>query len=222
MRNEDQAMNDMNNNSENIDKDTLISLVVDEQASDADWVQLRTLGEKDASVWRDLAEAQHEHAELCRALESAIAVADGVEAPVEHYIETRFTNRLRVVATWGGWAVAAVLVLAFIKNPGLAGPATQGNQANLAGPLLGDVTPDEALQRYIDEGRRTGQVLEEIPERVLVDTRSLGEGLGVEVIFIRQIKERVHVQTLYRPGQDEFGRHISMPIKFKPKPSDPI
>jgi hypothetical protein len=222
---EDQTMDRTNKTNgdaanDRIDRDLLISRAIDEQASDDDWAQLRRLSETDATVWRDLAEAQHEHAELSRALEGAIAVADEIDAPVEHFVQTRFANRLRVVATWGGWAVAAVLVLAMVRNPNLSNEVT--NTAGLAGPRLGEVTPDQALQRYIDEGRRTGQVLEEIPERVLIETRPVAGGDGVEVIFIRQFIERTRVHTLYRTGQDEYGRWISLPIEMKAKASDPL
>lgn len=210
----------MDNTTENNDLDLLISRVVDEQASDDDWALLRRLGDKDAAVWRDLAEAQHEHAELCRALESTIAVADGVEVPIEQYIQARFAHRIRVVARWGGWAVAAVLALAMIQNPSL--PDADVNTAGLLGPRLGEVTPEVALQRYIEEGRRTGQVLEEIPRRVLIGTRALSGNRGFEVIFVRQFIERAHVQTLYQTGQDEFGRRISWPIDIKATRSDPL
>ena len=226
MKDEDQTMDNTIENAAgdtlgNVDRDLLISRVIDEQASDDDWALLRRLGDKDAAVWRDLAEAQHEHAELCRALESAIAVADGVEVPIKQYIQTRFAGRIRIVATWGGWAVAAVLVIAMIQNPSLSDPDM--NVAGIAaGPRLGEVTPDQALQRYIEEGRRTGQVLEEIPARVLLQVRPLADGQGVEVISLRQIIESTRVRTLYQTGQDEFGRRISWPIKIKARRSDPI
>ena len=218
MKDEDQTMD---STTDNFDRDLLISRVIDEQASDDDWALLRRLGEKDATVWRDLAEAQHEHAELCRALESAVAVADGVEVPIDQYIQTRFANRIRVVATWGGWAVAAVLVLAMVQNPSLSDPDM--NVAGIsAGPRLGEVTPDQALQRYIEEGRRTGQVLEEIPARVILEVRPLADGKGVDVISLRQIIESTHVRTLYQTGQDEFGRRISWPIEIRATRSDPL
>ena len=198
---------------EEIDRDMLISRVVDDQATDADWAQLRRLGENDAGVWRELAEAQHEHAELCRAVESAIAVADDIDAPVEAGVQRRFAQRIRVVTTWGGWAVAATLVLAWVSAPADFREARAG---------ILDLTPDQAIQRYLDEGRRTGQVIEEIPQRILIETRPEVNGDGLEVIFLRQFIERTHVRTLYRSGQDEFGRRISVPIKFEVRLSNPL
>lgn len=198
---------------EEIDRDMLISRVVDDQATDADWAQLRRLGENDAGVWRELAEAQHEHAELCRAVESAIAAADDIDAPVEAGVQRRFAQRIRVVTTWGGWAVAATLVLAWVSAPA---------DFRGAGAGILDLTPDQAIQRYLDEGRRTGQVIEEIPQRILIETRPGVSGDGLEVIFLRQFIERTHVRTLYRPGRDEFGRRISVPIKFEVRLSNPL
>lgn len=196
-----------------IDRDMLISRVVDDQASDADWAQLRRLGEHDAGVWRELAEAQHEHAELCRAVESAIAVADDIDAPVEAGVRRRFAQRIRVVATWGGWAVAATLVLAWVSTPADSG---------VPRAALLNLTPDQAIQRYLDEGRRTGQVIEEIPQRILIETRPEVNGDGLEVIFLRQFIERTHVRTLYRPRQDEFGRWFSVPIKIEVRLNNPL
>jgi hypothetical protein len=192
------------------DRDLLISRAVDESASDADWEAIKKLAETDPTIWRDVARAQHEHAELASQVESAIAIADEIDAPVEAHMNARFSHRLRVVSTWGGWAVAAAMALAWVA-PGLAPGRTPGAgpdqlQAGL-GPKL---TPQAALDQYIDQGKQEGSVIGEIPGHIIVET--IPQGSGVEVIFVRQIMERKHISRFYRQGQDELGRPTAVPV----------
>ena len=117
-----------------VDRDLLISRVVDDAASAADWDQLRSLAEYDPSVWRELFEAQRAQGELAQAVEQAIAIADEVDAPIEHLPRNGMRLRFRQVASWGGWAVAASVAI-FWMAPNLTGPASAldgGNQAGIA------------------------------------------------------------------------------------------
>ncbi|NRA58520.1 MAG: hypothetical protein HRU13_10460 [Phycisphaerales bacterium] len=137
--------NDHNNTDKNpesggrppVDRDLLISRVVDDAASAADWDQLRSLAEYDPSVWRELFEAQRAQAELAQAVEQAIAIADEIDAPLEHLPRHGMRLRFRQVASWGGWAVAASVAIFFVA-PNLTGPAPVidgGNQAGIVPPL---------------------------------------------------------------------------------------
>ncbi|MEQ8317509.1 MAG: hypothetical protein RIE77_07970 [Phycisphaerales bacterium] len=96
-----------NPNPTRVDRDLLISRVVDDAASAQDWEQLRALAEYDPGVWRELFEAQHAQAELAQAVEQAIAIADGIEAPLDDLPAASFRFRVRKVSSWAGWAVAA-------------------------------------------------------------------------------------------------------------------
>lgn len=122
---------------EPVDRDLLISRVVDDAASAEDWQQLRALAEYDPSVWRELFEAQHAQAELSQAVQQAIAIADGVDAPVDDLGGMSLRFRFRQAATWAGWAVAATVAVVWVA-PQLMGPATSGPGSNLAGvgPLV--------------------------------------------------------------------------------------
>ncbi len=115
-----------------IDRDLLISRVVDDAASASDWDQLRSLAEYDSSVWRELFEAQRAQAELAQAVEQAIAIADEIDAPIEHLPQHGMRLRFRQVAQWGGWALAASVAIAFVAT-NLAGPSSSGVPANEAG-----------------------------------------------------------------------------------------
>lgn len=122
---------------EPVDRDLLISRVVDDAASAEDWQQLRALAEYDPSVWRELFEAQHAQAELSQAVQQAIAIADGVDAPTEELGGMSLRFRFRQAATWAGWAVAATVAVVWVA-PQLTGTAASTPGANRAGvgPLI--------------------------------------------------------------------------------------
>jgi hypothetical protein len=197
-------------------KDILLSRVADGEATEADWTAFRRLAEADPALWRELAEMQRDAAELSAVVNRAIALADAVEAPAEAQIVVRFSDRLRLVGVWGGWAAAAALALAWATGELSAGAPTRGGeQANLLGAFS---TPDAALQAYLDRGRQAGTVLDQIPAKVILDTRPIGGPDGrVEVIFVRQIVERAVVDNLYRFGQDELGRPAPVRLSIQPK-----
>jgi len=126
------------------DRDLLVSRVVDDAASAADWDELRSLAEYDPSVWRELFEAQRAQAELTQAVQQAIAIADEVDAPVEHLPRAGLGLGLRQVASWGGWAVAASVAI-FWMAPNLTSQTAAplaGNQAGVSNPLGGQNTPE--------------------------------------------------------------------------------
>jgi len=118
---------------EPVDRDLLISRVVDDAASAEDWQQLRGLAEYDPSVWRELFEAQHAQAELSQAVQQAIAIADGIDAPVDNLGGMSLRFRFRQAATWAGWAVAATVAVVWVA-PQLNGTTQTVPGANFAGP----------------------------------------------------------------------------------------
>lgn len=149
---------------EPIDRDLLISRVVDDAASAEDWQQLRALAEYDPSVWRELFEAQHAQAELSQAVQQAIAIADGIDAPVEGLGGMSLRFRFRKAASWGGWAgwaVAATVAIVWMA-PHLTGTTETAPGANLAGagPLvtLGGPSPNQPNERRFEAIPDTGGI----------------------------------------------------------------
>ncbi len=122
------------------DRDLLISRVVDDAASPGDWQQLRALAEYDPSVWRELFEAQHAQAELAQAVQQAIAIADGIDAPIDQLSAPAFRFRFRQAASWAGWAVAAsvavIWVAPHVNPPAPALPVSANEQAGIVPPLV--------------------------------------------------------------------------------------
>ncbi|MFN0131202.1 MAG: hypothetical protein ACKVW3_01515 [Phycisphaerales bacterium] len=196
--------------------EVLISRVVDGVASAADWARLKALAETDGSIWRDLAEAQEMQSDLTTLVARAGAIADGIGAPVEEAMVSGLTNRFRLVGAWGGWAVAAAVGLAFVAGrPGMMG-TQPGNQAG----VLPSLSASDAFEQYLQKGTAEGRVVGEMPTRVMLEARPAeggGATRGYEVIYLRQIMERVVVPDLYQfGGKDEAGNPVPVRVELMP------
>lgn len=194
--------------------DVLIARVVDGEATQVEWDRLCLEAQRQPALWRELAESQREQSALVAAVGRVLAAADEVEAPAHELGTIQFHRRVRSFASWGGWAVAALVALAAI-GPRLGFMSSTGPTAGVPGNLmpvadsdllLRDPAPKDVLAAYYNRGMQRGTVLGEMPERVLIGTRPVANGKGVEVVYIRQIMEREVVPGLYRLGTDEAGR----------------
>ncbi len=200
--------------------DLLISRVVDGEASGVEWEELSLAAGANPALWRRLAESQRDQTALRDGVNASIACALDVEAPVQRVIVERMGQRARLVATWGGWAAAAAIVLGIAVGPrfGLGNRSPQ-NAANLnpvPAPSF-ENDPDAALAAYLKAGQAKGTVMGEMPTRVLIDSRPAPEG-GYDVVYLRQIVERAHVPKLYQTGSDDLGRPA--PVRYDvPPPS---
>ena len=204
-------------------EDVLIGRVVDGEASDTDWADLDRVARADPDIWKRVAHAQRAHARLERAVEDAIAVAELVDIPV--YRPAR--------AFWGsmrsslGWAVAAVLAIAFVgrfQNHLPGGPA-QNSGVMQAGLIpLNTASPDQAYDRYIRSGLADGRVVGEM-EPVLIEARQVPNGTGTpthEVIVMRRVVERFSGENLpvYTIRMNEHGIPTPSPYELPtPAPS---
>jgi hypothetical protein len=195
------------------DADILITRIIDGEASPEDWAAFKALAARQPEVWRDLAECQQDHADLSAAVSAAWRIADSIDLPVEEARSAQLSRRVRGAMAWGGWAMAAAVALAFTTQR----PAGNSAEPMTAGPTLGPgvipvSTPEQAYDAYLELGRQEELVLEEVPTRILVETRALDDGT-VEVRYLRQILERVTVPSLYEFGQDEAGRPVPIRVR---------
>ena len=192
------------------DRDILISRVVDQEATGADWAALHELAESDPTIWRELAQAQRDQADLGAAVERAVACADAVEIPSHEHYSASLTERVRVVTTWSGWVAAAVLALMWtgVIGPGVSAPSGGSDAGNNRASLVpvGAEDPEAALDLYLKEGRRQGTVIGEIPQKVLVDVVTGEAGEVLQVIYLRQILETKDVDAFNMLANDELGR----------------
>jgi hypothetical protein len=195
-------------------RDLLISKMIDGEAGEADWSAFRALAEAEPAVWGELARTQRHHEALSLLVDEVSSIADGVEIPRGELLTPaeRFDRRMGAVRAWGGWAAAAAVVLVWFT--GLPAPTGQSAPSRAGLPSWVDPseqTPEWALARYLDSGQRTGRVVGEVPERVVLDTRPAPG--GVEVLYLRQFVEREFVgqDRVYRLGRDEFGQRTLLP-----------
>lgn len=191
--------------------DILIDAVVSGDASTAQWNELVGLSERDPAVWRALAEAQRQERALAATMDRAVRIAERVEA-VEPHPTFHFPGR------WAGWAVAAMLVVAWAVGIRPASPNDQTHTAGV-GPRIQSAS--DAYQEYITRGQQERLVVQEVPTRIMVETRAIGDGQGFEVLYIRQILERTTVPDLYHFGaQDEAGRPTL--VRYQPPVREPM
>ena len=200
-------------------RDLLISRVIDGSASPEDWSSFRILAASDAEVWTDLSNAQREHEALCEVMHAATAIADGVDLPGGSGSPLIFESRVTVASRWGGWAIAAVLLLGWFTgtismNSGqFSGGASGGPTAGIL-PALQQASPDEAFGQYLQAGQTSGQVVGEMPNQIVIETLPLEDGT-IEVTFIRQVVERRVLDQAYREAVDEFGDAVVVPVDLQ-------
>ncbi len=212
-----------------IDRDILISRVIDGEATAEDWSALHTLAREDSAIWSDLASAQQDHAELASAVRMLTACADDIEAPILEHAQAGFSARMRAVASWGGWAVAAVLAISFGLGTFGNSTSTDSNTANLLPfdltqakkQVLPQLSPDEALGAYVTNGVREGRVVALDPDLHVMTVVPMETAGQFEVVYIRRILEKAQVD-LYRISQTEAGQFIRLPVEEMPKSSRPF
>ncbi len=205
-------------------RDLLISRVIDGRASADDWDRFRKLAAYEPAIWCELADTQHQHESVREELMSAISMADSVELPGGMIDNQDTRRRMSLASKWGGWAVAAALVLAWsLGTPGvqIRGENPEGTQvAGLPGAGLmngiglKDAAPEQAFEQYLSAGQQQGRVIAEMPEQVVVETNPQPDG-SIEVVYLRQIIERRVVDGAYRQVRDETGNAVSVPVSIK-------
>lgn len=225
-----------------LDRDLLISRVVDGVASDSDWSSLDVIARADSAIWRDLAQAQRCNSDLTHAVNCAIAGADRVQLLDESAyslvsassvnpigrgagagsldLQSHAQSRFNALARWTGWAAAAALALAWVSgirtgNPGAGTGGLSNPPSNLAtaGPSLPESASD-LLQRYLRQGQESGEVVAEMPSKLMLEAIPMDDKSGgYEVYFVRQIVERTRVPNLYTFTEGESGQ--LQPVKAR-------
>lgn len=210
--------------SEPVDRDLLISRIVDGRASQDEWTILESSAARDPGVWRELAMAQRDQRALEMIVASAGDVAESVDLAV-HRHPAGFRTEPSRIRRWGGWMVAAALALAF---------AGQFNTNQRLRELLGGSQPeeagiirvrntDQALDAYRNKGKKEGVVLGEMPDQVLLAAEPAPDGQGYNVTIVRQFVEKRRVNDMIGfNSRDELGRPVStvqQPIQLRrPQP----
>ena len=123
---------------------------------------------------------------------------------------------MSIASKWGGWAIAAALLIAWsLGMPRASSTLDQGPQvAGIPGIGLKDAQPEQAFEQYIESGQKSGKVISEMPEQLVVETKPLPDGT-IEVIYVRQIIERRVIDQAYRMMQDETGNAFPVPVRVE-------
>ena len=177
----------MNDRSDLDRLDLLAVRIAEGRDSAEELAEFRRLAAADPGAWEALAELQREDRELRGLAVSATSPADDAALPAAPALP-----RPRFAAA-AGWLVAATLAVALASGNALR-PRDPATQAASLGP---DLTSAAALKTYLDRGRAEGRVLHEIEPKALVGSRALAGG-GYELVFVRQILERVEVPEIWR------------------------
>lgn len=199
-------------------RDLLISRVIDGRAGGGDWQSLRVLAESDPGVWRDLEESQQMNEALCAAVDEACAVVERVSVD-GHRQQVDLSRRLSMAGAWGGWLAAAAVGMAWTLGMplGTDGSSAIGSMVPSPGPEYVRIeTPEDALRTYLDRGRDDGSVLGLVSDPRVLETRTLPDGSGVEVLYVREIVERRLVEQVYRLSQDEAGNVRPVQVRIVP------
>lgn len=185
-------------------EDILIGRVVSCEATGSDWNALEALAQDDEGVWKRLAQTQRDHDALTREVGDAVQAADRVDIPLR---AAQASHGVRVrLRAWSGWAAAAALAIVWLGSLGMLGGPAPGVSSgeNAASVMPASLTPEEAFDHYLFEGRERGQVLGELP-KILVDSRLGADGAAVEVIYLRRIVERKTVDSVLTFDEDDAG-----------------
>lgn len=213
-------------------RDILIARIVDGHASAEDWRELRTIAAEDQSIWSELAEEQELTRELVDVVTLAGDIAERVELPTHEQTRHAPGRRLRLVGVAGGWVAAAGLTLAWMTgtltgtmtstNASPSGTASGAQAGAQAGSMqtAGIISPinsaAEALAKYLELGKESGEVIGELPQSLVLDRMPNPEG-GYDVVYLRQIVEKTTVDDIYEPATTDAGDLVIVP-KNEPTP----
>ena len=206
-------------NPDPLDRDLLISRVVDGRATTSEWAALESIAGREPGVWRELATAQRDQRAIEMLVGSAGDIAESVDLPVGSSGTPVVMTPMGRMRLWGGWVAAAVMAVAF---------GAQFRSANSGGPMVdpvpkpqqGNLLPvnysaDDALDLYRNKGREEGIVLGEVPDQVLLAAEPAPDGRGYTVMFVRQIVEKRRVNDVVRfRTKDEAGNIVPIPQRL--------
>jgi len=72
------------------------------------------------------------------------------------------------------------------------------------------------LDSHVGDKVVAGQVVGEMPEHIVIETRPMPDGT-IEVLYLRQIIERRVIDHAYREMRDETGNVFPVPVKLAPR-----
>jgi hypothetical protein len=202
-----------------LDTDVLISRILDRQAEPQEFDAFATAADVDPTAWKELLGALRDDVALGVATGARIDVAAHVEAPIIRL------HAPRMLPVWSGWAAALLLAVAWLGWSGQVGlDAGLNGGDHLAGGPTGATGAQPVTAGVFGSGGprlRDGaivpaadHVLGELPPE-LISARPAVEGEGVEVVYVRRVLERAHVDSAWSIGTDELGRPAPVRVNLE-------
>lgn len=202
-------------------RDILVARVVDGEATSEDWRELRTIAADDQAIWAEIAEQQDLKRELDVAVEDAISAAERVALPMHQHASVAPNRRLRLALTAGGWLAAACVGVAWIAGttPQQTINPTDTGEIRTAGITSPINSAADALARYMELGKESGEVIGELPTSLVLQRTPTDDG-RYEVVYLRQIVEKTYVDNVYETATDDAGQTFIVP-KQSTTPAQP-
>lgn len=215
--------------------DAFFGLVLDGEASDAEWRAFSAGADASPELWKRLAQHARLHAMLGKAMgeldDSIVVTLPSTEQlsaqPTTDSGPNSFAAGVARVVRGGGWIAAAGVALAWAvihlafssqHNDFSHVASGDGNGNGIAAPQLRTVngvivnTADEALDAYRTLARQSGVDVDEAPEQIVIEVLPALDGRSVEVVAVRQLIERRILDGLYRVALDDAGAPALLPL----------
>ncbi len=99
----------------------LVSRVIEPDATSAQWDELAAAAEADPELWRKTVKTLRDHQALARAVNLSVVIADDVSSLQVHQsgrnveLDSSPLGRPQL-SRWSGWAVAALVALAWVSG----------------------------------------------------------------------------------------------------------
>jgi len=188
--------------------EVLIARVMANEAHEGEWRRFESIAAAQPVAWERMARALRDELAARSAFDDIATPAEAVELPLG---AGRGVRRLSALQSWPGWALAAVLALAWAVS--FFSPLRHNQQeAAVGGPLLqARHSADEAFSDYLTLGAQEGRVLQELP-MMMIESRFDRDQGRVEVVYVRQLLERATVESAFELTEDALGRPEPVPI----------
>jgi len=211
------------------DPDEMIGLVLDGEASDAEWETFTAVADASPELWKRFANFARVHAMLGRALGDIDASLNDVSLHSAQNVPSSpqatsagtysFASAAARAVRGSGWLAAACVGLVWAvthiaSSHGHIGPYIAGNGEG-GGPQYNGLlvsTAADALDAYRTLAGRDGVDVDESPEQIVIQVLPALDGQSVEVVAVRQLVERRIIDGLYRIAADDGGTPVLMPL----------
>lgn len=204
------------------DTDAFFALVLDGEASDAEWRAFSAGADASPELWKRFAQHARLHAMLGKAmgeLDDSIVVklpcTEQLSAgPTTDSGPYSFAAGVARVVRGGGWIAAAGVALAWAVMHLAFLPRHNDFSHVASGDGNGVIvnTADEALDAYRTLARQSGVDVDEAPEQIVIEVLPALDGRSVEVVAVRQLIERRILDGLYRVAIDDAGAPALLPL----------